>query len=112
MSALSDEQVVELFGGLTDAKDPRFAVGGGAADDNTVDGYAVGDEFGRAMQDAVYRTDLSVYKSMEGGRRRKRQTKRKSRKGRKQRGGSKKQPRFQLSMKATIRLQKKQKQRQ
>jgi hypothetical protein len=101
MSKLSDKEVVDLFGGLTDTKDPRFAVGGGAADDNTVDGYAVGDEFGRAMQDAVYRTDLSVYKSMEGGRRsrRRRQTKRKS-----QRGGGKKQPRFQLSMKATIRL--------
>jgi hypothetical protein len=109
MSQLTDEEVMGLFPAekVVATPAPKYAVGGSTLDDNDVPGFASADPLARAMQNEPYESDLSKSPMMEGGRRKKRRSKRSVRK-RKQRGGGKKQPRFQLTMKATVRLRSRQ----
>jgi hypothetical protein len=109
MSQLTDPEVMYLFPGeeVVATPAPKYAVGGATFDNNDEPGFAEGDPLAANMRRAEYRTDLSVSPMMEGGRRRK---KRRSVRKRKQKGGSKKQPRFQLTMKATVRLRSRQRQ--
>jgi hypothetical protein len=108
MSQLTDGEVIQGF----DAKNivatpvPKYAVGGATFDNNDEPGFASADPLARAMQNELYESDLSKSPTMEGGRRKRK--KRRSVRKRKQRGGAKKQPRFQLTMKATVRLRSRQ----
>ena len=110
MSQLTDVEVIEGF----DAKNivatpvPKYAVGGATFDNNDEPGFASADPLARAMQNEPYESDLSKSPTMEGGRRKRRRSKRRSVRKRKQQGGGKKQPRFQLTMKATVRLRSRQ----
>jgi hypothetical protein len=100
---LTTEEVERLFDAreVGDVGAPRFAVGGAALDFNQ-EGYQGTDALADAMKAAPYVTEESVQPDLqEGGRRRRRRT-------RKQKGGKRrsfgKKPRFQLTLKATIRL--------
>jgi len=116
MSTLTDANVVEMFNEreIGDAGVPLYAKGGVGYDDNDAPGFAVGDPLVRAMMEGAYKTEESVPPMMEGGGRRYRRRRtakrtqkggRRRRSGRsgKHRGGGKKH-RFQLTLKATIRM--------
>jgi len=120
MSRLTTDKVMELFDAkkIVDVPAPTYAVGGAALDDNKVPGFAVENteesHLARAMLDEPYKSDLSVPPLeegiMAGGRRRSRR-----RRSRKQAGGrrtGKKQPRFQLTLKASVRLRSRSRSRQ
>ena len=117
---MSAAEVAERFNvnEVGDAGVPKYARG---FDDNTVPGFGVNEEdpdavFGRQLQNASTKSDLSVTPMMVGGRRqtkgrrhRHRQTKRRRRTSQKGGGGKKprsggRKPRFQLTLKATIRM--------
>lgn len=107
---LTNEEVVTLFDAreVVDAGVPKYAPGGAALDNNNVPGFAVGDSFGRKLQEEPYKTEESVTPMMEGGRRRDRtrtrtrKQKRSRSRSQRQRGGRK--PRLQLTLRATVRL--------
>jgi hypothetical protein len=105
MSQLTDDEVINLFsaGKIVDVPTPKYAVGGATMDDNREPGFASGDPLARAMQNELYKSDLSVPPLMEGGRRKRRRSRRKQKGGRRSGNGGKK-PRFQLTLKATVRL--------
>ncbi len=112
---LTNEQVKDLFDakGIVDAGVPKYAEG---FDNNNVPGFDVDEHdadavFGREMENASSTSDISINPMLRGGARRrktKRRGYRKSQKGGRRgrlgrgRGGGK--PRFQLTMKATIRM--------
>lgn len=114
MSALTNATVSELFGAgeIVDAPVPTYAKGGAAYDDNDQPGFGFDKSnpdavFGRQLLKDSITPDVTKLPSTQiGGRRR-------SRLSRKQKGGRRlrrlsrsggKKPRFQLTLKATIRM--------
>jgi hypothetical protein len=107
MSVLTNDTVADLFSveKVGDAGVPKYAEG---FDNNNVPGFGVDERdadavFGREIENASSTSDISINPTLRGGgRRRNRKTKR--RYGRKTQKGGK--PRFQLTLKATIRMRK------